>query len=389
MARSYKKKNNSVESKFSRVKMSLFPLSKPDFRKRTEPKDKIILEWLKTWIKNGLNSGIIKENMLLPIKADLAYYFGVGEGTVQTAIRKLEDEGLVASKQRIGTLIMPTMTEKQSLNKLTSKRDKIVMQLKKYIHQNVKVGEVLPPVKNLMEIFDIKRNTLRTAIEVLESEKIIEDIIGKDDLKMWKVIGNISAEEITAFSDEIETKTLAQKISAQLEEYISSNLKIGDRLEPIKFWAEYFKTSEKTAYDAMQILLDKGVISIRRGKYGTIVAKMPNSNVFDIPKETSIFMPAEQAALYSYQRIENIIRNQIRNDYSLGSKLPSMKELSIMLDVSTNTIRKAVLRLADEGYLQLERGRFGGIYVSDIPETQTQSFRWLAVNPQYVKSFKN
>ena len=51
-------------------------------------------DWIKT-IEEGLKNGTIKENTLLPLKAKLAYYFGVGEGTVQNAVRKLEDEGLV------------------------------------------------------------------------------------------------------------------------------------------------------------------------------------------------------------------------------------------------------------------------------------------------------
>ena len=129
------------------------------------------------------------------------------------------------------------------------------------------------------------------------------------------------------------------------------------------------------------------MIQARRGRYGTIVAKMPNES-FQPTKEMSIFMPAAEAAVYSYKRIENFLRNKIKEEYSVGQKLPSMKVLSESMDVSTNTIRKAVLTLAAEGYLGLSRGRFGGIYVLDIPEENTQSFKWLAVNPQYVKSYR-
>ena len=76
----------------------------------------------------------------------------------------------------------------------------------------------------------------------------------------------------------------------------------------------------------------------------------------------------------------------IANDYDIGEKLPSIKELSKQLDLSPNTIRKAFHNLAQEGYLVFSRGRYGGTFVIDIPDIETpQAFKWLAVNPQYVK----
>ena len=128
MPRVYKNKSKGSEDKFPRIKMSSFPLSKPDFRKYTGTKDEIIKTWLKEWLLKGIEKGTIKENSLLPVKADLAYYFGVGAGTVQSAVRKLEDEGFVISKKRVGTLIASANDFK--MNKLTSKRDKVVSKIK-------------------------------------------------------------------------------------------------------------------------------------------------------------------------------------------------------------------------------------------------------------------
>ncbi len=48
---------------------------------------------------------MLKENTLLPKKSDLAYYLGVSVGTVQNAIRFVEDAGYLESKQRIGTIL--------------------------------------------------------------------------------------------------------------------------------------------------------------------------------------------------------------------------------------------------------------------------------------------
>lgn len=388
MPRSYKKKSNSVEDKFPRIKVSLLPLSKPDFRKICGTKDEIIKNWLTDWISKNLEKGTIKEHNLLPLKADLAYYFGVSAGTVQSAIRKMEDEGVVVSKQRIGTLI--ASAQEQNMNKLTSKRDKVILKIKAHIFNNkLKKGKNLPEMAELESILGAKRNTIRSAIDYLCLNNYLKPVKEKDENKTWEILKNITKEEITNNADIIETETLSQKISKQIEDYIANNCKIGDRLESINSFAKRFNVSDKTAYDALQILLNQGVIKTRRGRYGTIVVKIPAQSVFQPAKENSIFLPAAEAAVYSYKRIENLIRNKIKQEYTIGQKMPSMKKLSELMDVSTNTIRKAVLTLADEGYLSLSRGRFGGIYVIDIPEEgTTSSFKWLAVNPQYVKSYR-
>lgn len=388
MSRSYKKKSNSIEDKFPRIKVSILPLSKPDFRKTCGSKDEIIKNWLKDWISKSLEKGTIKENNLLPLKADLAYYFGVGAGTVQSAIRKMEDEGVVVSKQRIGTLIVSS--QEQNMTKLTSKRDKVILKIKAYIYNNgLKKGKNLPEMTELESILGAKRNTIRSAIDYLCINNYLKPVKEKDENKTWEILKNITKDEIIKNTDIIETETLSQKLSKQIEDYIANNCKIGDRLPPINHFAKKFNVSDKTAYDALQLLLNQEVVKTRRGRYGTIVVKIPTQSVFQPAKENSIFLPAAEAALYSYKRIENLIRNKIKQEYAIGQKMPSMKKLSELMDVSTNTIRKAVLTLADEGYLSLSRGRFGGIYVIDIPEEGTTSaFKWLAVNPQYVKSYK-
>ena len=42
----------------------------------------------------------------------------------------------------------------------------------------------------------------------------------------------------------------------------------------------------------------------------------------------------------------------------------------------------------EEGYLVFSRGRYGGTFVIDIPEIESQTFKWLAVNPQYAKMYE-
>ena len=65
-----------------------------------------------------------------------------------------------------------------------------------------------------------------------------------------------------------------------------------------------------------------------------------------------------------------------------------MEALSKEFDVSSNTVRKALQNLAKQGYVSFARGRYGGTFVTELPENETQeAFRWLAVSPQYKISY--
>ena len=135
--------------------------------------------------------------------------------------------------------------------------------------------------------------------------------------------------------------------------------------------------------------MDEGILLPRRGRYGTIVIKQPDEAASGVKKETSIFAPAQQTAFYYYEKTQNHIKRMISENYEIGSKLPSIMELSKEMDLSPNTIRKAFQNLAKEGYLAFSRGRYGGTFVIDIPETEEAAFKWLAVNPQYTGVYDN
>ena len=85
------------------------------------------------WIVDALKNGRLTENHLLPRKQDIAAYLGVSVGTVQNAIRYIEDEGHVESKQRIGTLLRHVAHSGQRMRKQTSKRDQAVCAIQQYI----------------------------------------------------------------------------------------------------------------------------------------------------------------------------------------------------------------------------------------------------------------
>lgn len=360
----------------------------PDLKNIFESKAVVISNWLVNWIETDFVLGKIKETDLLPQKAELAYHLGVSIGTMQNALRYVEDKGYVESKQCIGTMVRDWKKPTTSIRKLTSKRDICVDLIKKYIvDKKLKIGQKVPSSRVLANIIGASANTTRLALENLCSLGILAHNYKASNEVNWVLKSNdfsVPKEDLSVFNQ----VTLVKKVEKDLENYISKKLKVGDRLPAHEELSQELKVSVKTIHDALKSLIKNGILLARRGRYGTTVIKMPGETIDSIRRESSIFASAQETAFYNYEKTQNHIRLLIAQNYEIGSKLPSIMELSKELDLSPNTIRKALNNLADEGYLRFSRGRYGGTFVIDIPETSSQSFKWLAVNPKYVEVYK-
>lgn len=376
------------KSELRKLSVKDISLGFPDLKNIFDSKATVIANWLIDWIEIDFKAGKIKETDLLPQKADLAYHLGVSIGTMQNAFRYVEDKGYVESKQCIGTMVRDWKKSTPSVRKLTSKRDVCIDLIKKYIVENkIKIGQKISSSRVLASVIGASPNTTRLALEHLCSVGIIERNVKATNEANWTLKTNsFSAPKSSA--DMSNNTTLVEKIEKDLENYISKKLKIGDKLPAHEKLSAELKVSIKTIHDALKALIKKGILLARRGRYGTTVIRMPGEGVLSVKKETSIFASAQETAFYNYEKTQNHIKALIAQKYEIGSKLPSIIELSKELDLSPNTIRKAFNNLAKEGYLRFSRGRYGGTFVIDIPETSTQSFRWLAVNPKYVAAYK-
>lgn len=360
----------------------------PDLKNIFEPKSVVIANWLICWIEHDFKLKKIKETDLLPQKAELAYHLGVSTGTMQNAFRYAEDKGYVESKQCIGTMIKDWQNSTNYVRKLTSKRDLSAEALKKYfIEKKFKQGQKLPSARTFANILKASVNTTRLALEYLVSAGVIQHNFKNSNDAQWVLkTTNFTIEE--GFSQDLDNVTLVEKMEQELKDYISKNLKVGDKLPAHEDLSAKFKVSIKTIHDALKVLIKNGFLLARRGRYGTTVVKMPHNSEFSPKKETSIFASAQQTAFYNYEKTQNHIKALIAEKYEIGAKLPSITEFSKELDLSPNTIRKAFDNLAKEGYLRFARGRYGGTFVIDIPETSLQAFKWLAVNPKYAEVYK-
>ena len=323
-----------------------------------ENKTEKISRWLEKWIREGVKAGRIKPYDMLPSKGDLAFHIGVSIGTMQNVFRHIEDCGLVESKQRIGTYIKPFVKNCAAV-KLTSKRELAVQMIKNFLVQNnYKPGDKLISSRRLSKITGISNATVRNAIECLISEKIIDK---KDNI--YTVV------RTDFIPGAVKQLTLAEKIADKINQYIETDFQKGDKLPANSEFAKQFNVSVKTIHDSMKLLEKKGILIARRGRYGTTVAGQD--------------MKAE---LYNYEKIELKIRHYIAENCEIGSKLPSIEKFSSIYNISCKTVKKALNNLAEDGYLTFVRGRYGGTFVTDIPQSVNEAYRWLAISSDYISN---
>lgn len=329
-----------------------------------ENKVEKIYFWLKKWIELSLEHRKIKPKDLLPTKADLACHIGVSQGTIQNVFRKLEDDGYVESKQRIGTFIKD-FNKPQSFTKHTSKRDLAIEIIKKYIlENNYQIGDKLISSRKIAEQTCLSNTTIQLAIINLTQLEILEKKNKNFFIKNTNFDVNI-----------IKTKTLVEKVVNQLKTYIETELIPGCRIPSNDFLSKKYNVSIKTINNALKILAKEGIVHIKRGKYGTIaLGSQANINIDE---------------LYLYEKIEQKLKLYISKHHNIGDKLPSIKNFAKELNTSEKTVKKALNNLAEEGYIMFMRGRYGGTFVTDIPQSTNEAYKWLALSTEYISNMEN
>jgi DNA-binding GntR family transcriptional regulator len=369
---------NIHKSGLTPIAVSQLPKEKPDFQAPGVTKDGLIAEWLMAFVEEGLKKGTLTENHLFPKKADIADYLGVSVGTVQNAIRYIEDQGYVVSKQRIGTIVSnpaKQATNGNRVRKLTSKRDVAVIAIKQLIVQrSVAVGDALPSAREVAKLIGSAPNTTRLALEYLASIGIVDDRGNRGNKANWylKVVPELTDASVT----EIASETLIDQIETDLKRLIAEQFQVGDKLPSHLELADALKVSIKTIHDAMSRITKQGIVQSLRGRYGTYVLRIPDLSLdADIASGALEAPPAffTESLQYNYKKVEQHLSQYIATQFQVGDKLPSMSQLAQVLDVSSNTIRHAMQNLSQEGYLRFERGRYGGTFVLALPKTSKKA----------------
>ena len=248
----------------------------------------------------------------------------------------------------------------------------------------------MPSSRELAKRLDSTLNTTRVALEYLSSTGIIESQNNRGNKSNWllKSLPEITEIETEKFETNEDTKTLVNQVESDLKKYIEKNHKINDRLPAHSELSGILKVSIKTVHDAMKLLIEEGILCARRGRYGTIIVRMPSEEAKKGP-EYDIFAPAKEASFYNYERVEKHIKLLIRKQHKLGQKLPPIGALAQELEVSSNTIRKALQNLEKEHIIEFAKGRYGGTFITKMPEEkEVATFKWLSVNPEHIKAYK-
>ncbi len=375
-----------------KILISQIDVKKPDYKTSILSKEKTVLKWLIDYIGSSLKKGSISYGMLLPAKAELASYLGVSIGTVQNAIRQAEDMGYFESKQSVGTAVKNPDSTSTKFEKMLSKKDVAVAELKKYIIDNkIKTGSQLPNVAVLSSIINSHQNTLRLALECLVREGILLRVELKGNKVCWIYQNKIEQKTQNPKHDNTVT-TLIDKTVERIKKYIEDNCVLGERIPSNEDFSKMLNVSIRTVNEATRILNEQCIILSRRGRYGTIYLNDPQKIKRQKEREEkSLFMSRGQKEslkttyLYSWEKTLDALKKYIIQNHESGDKIPPMKKLADVLSVSTNTIKKAVTMLCDEGYLITQRGKYGGIFVLEVPQKEAEAFTWLALNPNVVK----
>lgn len=375
------------KSSLQRIAIAQLPKDTPDFKQSGRTKDSLVMEYLIAFIEAALAEGRITENHLLPRKEDLARFLGVSVGTVQNAIRVVEDMGYVESKQRIGTVIRRPDADGVRMRKQTSKRDQAVTAVKKFIlDRRIKPGEPLPSARDISQDIGSAPNTTRLALEYLTHEGILRSRGTRGNKANWELLV-LPTIEPDVVMGAIESETLIDQLERDLKRMIADEFEVNAKLPSHLYLSERFKVSIKTVHDAMRRLCDQGVIHSKRGRYGTFVLRKPETAFMPTPE--SIFVPVDDPTFYNYEKVERHLKQMIQAQYKSGDKLPSMGRLAKDLDVSSNTIRKALQNLSRQNIVTFSRGRYGGTFVTDIPtDGEGKPFTWVSINPQTIKSYR-
>lgn len=321
-----------------------------------ENKVEKISKWLISWITISLNNKKISPKDLLPTKSELAFHLGVSLGTIQNVFRFVEDAGYIESKQKIGSYIK--LRGGKPIEKLTSKKDFANEEIKKYLkNNNYKPGDILISVRKLAKELNLSPTTVQAAI----SELILQGILEKNNKKFVLTTRSFSI-------NNTKKGTLAEKLAVSINKYISSELSPGDKLPSSAILARKFNVSTKTIHSAIKELAKNGILYSRRGNYGTYVL------------DNNLTMKSN---LYNYEIVEQKIKKHICTNCKIGDKLPTIKLLSELYNTSPKTIKRALDNLYENSYITFIRGRYGGTFVIDIPETK-DSYTWLALNSNYI-----
>ena len=361
-------------------------IPKPNFGVSKMPKGQVVSAWLIDWIKHSLEYGIADIGDFIPTKEDLASFLGVSSATVQNSIRQVKDLGYFTSKQSLGTCIADFYSKDIKPQDELCHGSIAECKIKKIVlDEKIELNRPILSISELSRRTDISQNTIRFTLEKLAQRGFLEKIHLKGNKYSWiyKKEFELTKEEILNGIED-EDFTLTHQLVEKIQRYIEKTYKQGDKILPNLAFSAMFEVSIKTVNDAMKILNARKTILSRRGRYGTIYLgeNKPSKTTFISSERRKL--NSGQKYIYSWQKALGHLKKYIIENYEEGDKIAPIRELASILNVSPNTIRRALTTLFNSGHLVSKRGKLGGIFIVEMPEADEDAYRWLAINPEVI-----
>lgn len=366
-------------------------ISKPDFdASKKVPKGQLVTLWLVDWIKNSLEFGIADIGDFLPTKEELAKFLDVSSATIQNSFRQIKDMGYVVSKQSLGTCIADFYSNDIKVQDELYHGTITECKIKKIVLDDcIELNQKIPSISELAYRTNISQNTIRFCLMNLAQRGYLEKVRLKGNKYSWiyKKSFTLTQEEISNGLED-ENFTLTHQLVEKIKNYVEKKYKHGEKILPNSSFSNMFDVSIKTVNDAMKILNAKKIVLSRRGRYGTIYLGGASNLKMNFVSSERKKINIPQNYTYSWQKALTHLKKYIVQNYETGDKIAPIRELALILNVSPNTIRRALSDLFQSGNLLARRGKSGGIFIIEMPEIEGDSYRWLALNPDAI-SFKN
>lgn len=92
------------------------------------------------------------------------------------------------------------------------------------------------------------------------------------------------------------------------------------------------------------------------------------------PVDAALFRPVRTGNAFE-ETVERLLQAIRLGVVRVGERLPAERDLAVKLGVARVTLREAIHALAEAGYVESRRGRYGGTFVIAPPAPSTQASR--------------